>query len=77
MLQQKLDMLLAFGVESASILSSPLTFRMNLNTIENRLNELKNSSIDSICSWMLTVNESQLNGYVIKHNTYALVHKFD
>ncbi|XP_031635754.1 transcription termination factor, mitochondrial-like [Contarinia nasturtii] len=67
MLQRKLDMLLAFNVEPNSILNSPLTFRMNLNKIENRLNELKTNSIESISSWMLTCTVSQLNTIIKRH----------
>ncbi|XP_055301881.1 transcription termination factor, mitochondrial-like [Sitodiplosis mosellana] len=61
MLNQKLDMLLACGVELNSILNSPLTFRMNLNKMENLLMELKSRSTEPISSWMLTCPEAQLN----------------
>lgn len=57
-------MLIEYGVESNSILNSPLTFRMNLNKMENLLKELKSISIEPISSWMLTCNETQLNAYV-------------
>lgn len=56
-------MLIAYGVESNSILNSPLTFRMNLNKMENLLKELKSNSIEPIFSYMLTCNEAQLNAY--------------
>lgn len=64
-LHQKLNILLAFGVELESILNAPITFRMNLNNLEKRLKELKSNSVEPIYSWMLTCSTSQLDAWVV------------
>lgn len=59
-LKQKLDLLVAHGVDPNSILNAPATFRINLCNLEKRLIEVKAASFEPIYSWMLTCTPSQL-----------------